>query len=429
MKRVLLVIILIIILLIRIPPFYIFFESSITQSHLISRVLLLTVLIVYSIDKYRHRFEHYKFSVNIEYLLIALYLVSQALPTFLTLSILNNIKTFIDLSLSCLFYFLVRTVISKIADLSLIIKVIFLSLLINTLFQSVTIFFLSGNIKDLFSRILYSQYYSSFMINIERNKYFGDSFDEIFTSQIILLLTLQSPLISNKIFYFLELLFIELTTFYSNWRTKILMFSSNLIISLFLLLRSRYENIKKYSILLTLAIIVSATVVLNISDNHPTNILQKLIDIGDSGQYETIQSRFNYWEYAIEAGLQSPIIGHGLDSYYDLLNEADKTRSQVLNKFKNKKTIYINDPHNVFLSTFVSSGFVGLTALVILLCYFAHSDFQSLLKYQGLTLKTSFIISFWSLFFFSLLNPSMTYSYQMHFWLLRGIISTDLNKA
>ncbi|OGH16139.1 MAG: hypothetical protein A3C30_02905 [Candidatus Levybacteria bacterium RIFCSPHIGHO2_02_FULL_40_18] len=87
---------------------------------------------------------------------------------------------------------------------------------------------------------------------------------------------------------------------------------------------------------------------------------------------------------------------------------------------KARRRLAAKDPHNVFASTFAETGFLGLGSLVLLLLYFLQKDI-GIMKSSN-DLSKTFVVSFWTLFVFALLNPSSSIIYQTLFWLLRALI-------
>jgi O-antigen ligase len=119
-------------------------------------------------------------------------------------------------------------------------------------------------------------------------------------------------------------------------------------------------------------------------------------------------------------GLSSPLIGVGLGNYYDNLPSEDQ-KSYSANPLE---TALFNaastDPHNIFFRTFAETGGVGLSAFILLLLYFLKNDLYLLKEREDLS--KALIISFWTLFIFSVLNPSLNIGYLSLFWLLRVMV-------
>jgi len=150
------------------------------------------------------------------------------------------------------------------------------------------------------------------------------------------------------------------------------------------------------------------------------NSLDRLIS-PDVADYTSLDTRQYFGAKSIEMFLSSPITGVGLGNYYDNLPSSDKISQSIFQWQNNLKIISFNHPHNIFFATIAETGIMGLVTFVSLIIYFFISDCY-MIKSQVSKLYKSFILSFWCLFIYSLLNPSNTFSYLTQFWFLRGII-------
>ena len=82
--------------------------------------------------------------------------------------------------------------------------------------------------------------------------------------------------------------------------------------------------------------------------------------------------------------------------------------------------LIIDDPHNVFFSQLAQAGILGFISYLLLILYFMKHDVTNFSKSNTFVRFT--MISFWSVFLYSLLNPVTDSQYQFYFWLLRGMI-------
>jgi O-antigen ligase len=140
------------------------------------------------------------------------------------------------------------------------------------------------------------------------------------------------------------------------------------------------------------------------------NTFDRIINFDTFGSEskDAVLSRFKYWEEAYEIAISLPLFGIGLGNYFD--------HSQIMKT----SSVFIDNPHNYFMSVLVDTGFIGLLFFCLLIGYFIYSDTRSL-KLNS-SLQKTFIVSFWSLFIFSLLNPQDFYYFYFLFWLFRGVI-------
>jgi len=121
-----------------------------------------------------------------------------------------------------------------------------------------------------------------------------------------------------------------------------------------------------------------------------------------------------------EMAQSQPLFGVGLGNYYDNL-PPEKKNFLSLSNWQNKEAqIASTNPHNIFAQILSELGFLSLLFYLIMISYFAISDIKILLTQNNFT--KAIIISFWSLFIFSLFNPTTTLTYNSLFWILRALI-------
>jgi len=78
------------------------------------------------------------------------------------------------------------------------------------------------------------------------------------------------------------------------------------------------------------------------------------------------------------------------------------------------------DPHGIFFKIFAETGFLGLFSFLLILGYFLKNDIKILSSKEEI--PKIFVVSFWTLFLYALVNPSYTTKYQVLFWLLRILV-------
>jgi len=192
----------------------------------------------------------------------------------------------------------------------------------------------------------------------------------------------------------------------SNWRTKLLLLFFSFFTSSLIFVKKLMVFV---AFLLTLfsILILSDKISLN---TIGTNTLDRVInfDVFRSESKDAVLSRFSYWGEAYTIALSSPLIGIGLGNYYD--------HSSIMKS----SSIFIDNPHNYFMSVLVDTGFIGLLFFCLLIGYFVINDIQVLRNPSSEIFP--FIIAFWALFIFSLLNPQDFFYYYFLFWLFRGVI-------
>jgi len=123
-----------------------------------------------------------------------------------------------------------------------------------------------------------------------------------------------------------------------------------------------------------------------------------------------------------------PLFGVGLGNYSEYFTkEITDLRFSTVNKNITSGSIQVyDDPHNVFFSFFAETGFFGLTTLLIILVFFSKQDlliFFKKNKSQNDLLRIAFLLSFWSLILYSLINPAN--SMRFYFLLATSRIVAD----
>lgn len=396
-----------IIVIIRLFPFYFaFINSGVLITYNIGRFIILLLFIYLTIKRKL-------FSLKKGLLIILfLYFFSSSVSIITTENLSSFFTIYKDLISAFLLFFVTFSIVNK-NNIYFFIKVLVTTFIINLTFETFVYFFHSMARAYIFP-FLYDKYIKSFEFQADRGRFFGDSFDEVLIPFVFIFIIQNKQLIKKAISILYLFVMVFIITI-SSWRTKALIFISAMTISILIYLPKIKQYIAIFVIFILLSIFVTNRLSLTITG---FNIYDRLL-LEDSGN-STIVSRLYYWKEAVEIGLSSPITGVGLGNFYDYLSNKSKAGRLRAVSIKNIKPLVIDDPHNVFFSTFANTGFLGLISFTILILYFLITDLQTLSK-QNLYLKGT-LIAFWSLFIFSLLNPAMYYSYLLLFWFLRGMI-------
>ncbi len=148
----------------------------------------------------------------------------------------------------------------------------------------------------------------------------------------------------------------------------ILLINTILILFLFLLLKKGpiiglfivitiytvFKNSKKIKFAFMLFIFISITSIFIIPKLNKKFVeLIKIENINQDNIKSSTNIRYSIYEFAIKAFKSSPIIGHGIGDYRDVLNETYKGESEFLYKKK-------YNTHNQYLSFLTSIGLLGL---------------------------------------------------------------------
>ena len=400
-----------VVFLVRLPNIYLLpFKTSLFLTNNIVRLLVLSIL---AINLYLYKRRAFANFHGLGFKLVAFYFFTQSLSVIYAYNLNSFLLVYKDLLFALLLFIIVAQITNN-KNLNFFLKIIILVTFFNILFQ--ILFYLFPSVIYPFILFFFNEKYLQFFnFQSGRNRFFGDSLDEAFIP-LIMWMFMRERAFMKKILLLLLVIGIIFIAFISNWRTKILILLFSLGVSAIMY----FKYVKKYLFLFILLILLTTFLSSSFSlYTVKTNIIDRLI-FNDTIETKIINSRINYWKDAIEIGLSSPIIGVGLGNYYDNLSEKSKQANTNQNINRRDSFITIDDPHNLFISTFASTGFLGLISLILLLGHFFITDVVVYIKKQAL--PQTLIIIFWSLFIFALFNPWMYFSYLMPFWLLRGFI-------
>lgn len=404
------------IFLIRLPPLDLRMSQLFPlTTHVLVKMLSVFLFFIVIINRYAYFQKKYKNSKFLN--LIFLYLISINLSVVGATNLLSFLSAIEKYYISITLFFIIFFLLNK-KNLYLFLLALIIPTILNLIFQHL-IYFLPNSFKTI-QEFLYQKYVEFNTYQFGRNRFFGSTFDEVLIPTIMVLILKQKN-IRSKLLFFLTLLAIIFISVASNWRTKSTLSLFGLLGGFFII--SRYKNIKKeriarYIFLLVIGVFftiyISNIVTLNVTK---TNVFDRLFFSDESNNMSTLISRFDYWDEALKIGQEYPIFGAGVGNYFD--NLSSRTQRQATTLIANRRFILIDDPHNIFFNTFSTMGIFGLFSLIVLLVYFFISDIKVINK--DLFLQ-SFIMSFWLLFGYGLLNPTTSFDYMCFFWIIRGFI-------
>ena len=375
-------------------------------------ILLFTVLMLNTL-KQKNKFKIKKTLL----LLFLFFFLTQSLSVINAQNItafINSYKDFLPLS----FFFIISLFYVKTkSDIKKIFYILLVSSLINILLQ-LFIFLDSNLFINIGSQIIHPAYFDAISANIARGRIFLTTYDEILIPLIFYFFLRYSKKPHHTLLSLIILVLIIIFASLSGFRTKILMavfaITSSMI---FFLKKTSRKGLLLIFIFFTFYVLYSISPSLNIQTG-----IDRLIP-SESTTKELTTGRTTYWKNAYEMGLSSPVIGIGLGNYYDYLDSTLKTGFSFNKNQAIEHKIALQDPHNIFVRIFAETGGLGLISFILLLAYFFQNDI--LMLKTGNKISQSFILSFWTLFIFSMLNPSSSLAYQTLFWLFRGLLSNS----
>lgn len=399
-------ILMVIIILLRLPPLvFPGLDYALLNTHSIARYLLLLLLITLIIKK--------KIIPKNGLLFFSLLLlVVKSISIVTAVSISGFFLIYKDFLFGIIFLFVALNVITNKDQVNRVIKTLILTLFINLVFQSFSYFWSGLYIKNI-SNFLYSKYFENFLIHFNRGRYFVDVFDISLLPILVLFVREEKNYLKRIIFSIL----ITVSLFYSlvsGFRNQLIVGFLSLALTFFFIKETRKIILSIFLILLLVITIFNYKYVpkLNFLTLDRLNFSKK-------ESISPIMTRLFFWQRALLMGLSSPIIGVGLGNYYDYYSPKPiiLSASDILKNKLFEVTAF--HPHNIFFAYFAETGLLGLIILLLFLLFLIKND----LKYFSQSIFHKIIvISFWSLFLFSLITPDNIIQYIILFWLLRVLI-------
>ncbi len=401
--------------LVRIPPFYLFYplKSSLLTTHTLARLLIVFIfgsILIKSFLKKKPLFGKNNRRILIIFLT---YFFFQSVSVIGSVNLSSFFQRYKDIVFPGLFLFLVVYFKNHYRK---IISVLLITLVINFFYQMV-IFLAPSFFKSMGEIFIYQAHFDLVSINLERSRIFIETYDEITIPLIVIGLT-QAKDKREKILMFLLFSMAVLPSFLSNFRSRILMLVFAVFVSFFFLLKKRFSY--KTTILSVFLIFgyltyIVLTTIFGFSFVDRFEMKDKKEDV------MTVESRINNIGASFDMAASNPLFGIGLGNYYDYLSGKKKIRLSLFN-WKNKESeIASTNPHNIFAQILSETGYVSLIFYILMIGYFVFYDWRTL-KEGNNPYSKGFVISFWTLFIYSLFNPTTTLIYNLLFWSLRGLI-------
>lgn len=280
------------------------------------------------------------------------------------------------------------------------------------------IFFLSPKkFIFYFQNIFQKEVFDAYLTNIYRGRRSLDLNLELFLPIFLV------EIFTNKQNFLLIVFSIILIflSFISNFRTRALMIFFGLLT---FILIAKISKIKKIIFLIIFGMIVIFS--LKISNLlYSFNIIDRFLELENvTIEPNSANFRINNIQKSIDFFLSSPLFGVGLGNY-GLINEnKEKYSFSILEK--SIKNYYLDmrySPHNILFHILSETGIFGLISFLAIIVNFFIEDYFYLKKRQ-INYCFGYILSYWSIFIFLLLNPSHTIFNIGWFWFIRGVIES-----
>lgn len=398
------------ILLIRLPPFYFFpiIKSSFLTSHSFARILSIVLFAAVFLRK-----DYVKFTrpqVNLFCLYLG-YLLVHSMSVYGAVNFDAFLLRYKDVVFPGLFLLASFAYLRSKRDFT---AAMVMSLAINFLYQAI-IYLLPGLYSLMGKLFLYEGHLEFVSFNLARGRIFIETYDEAILPFLLIVGTGKTKIekIGKRILPFL----VVVPTLLSNFRSRLLM----LIVSSLLIFVTWFRTWKTAIIsLLVVCVLFFAADALSLR-LWGFSLLDRVLL---RSNYDDIQSLSSRWEgirRSFELGVSRPVYGIGLGNYFDQLPTS--TRSAVFSLANYYGTVWTSslNPHNIFAQIVVETGILGLLYYLAMLIIFLKSDIKILNSGLRNRFQAAAVIGFWTLFSYSLFNPSTTLTYNTYFWILRSM--------
>ncbi len=407
MRKIILHVYILSIILIILPPFYLLpIRSLFFTSYTVVSFLLVFLFIYFHLENDRF------IKPDMTVFLISLYLFAVSFSVINVINISSFFSLLKNIYLGVIVFFVSRHLLDKKGPFSLIIKAVYISTILNCFYQAVIFF----RIEPLFSFLntgLYDRFVDYVLLQADNGKYFGEIYNFSFIP-IFFYGMFHSNKKSVQVVSFLLITLLVYFSLVSGYRTIAL-------VAFFGVLSSTIVHYGRKFIRSFLLILVIYFILYLFSQiTNPISVIERF-SLSEQGDVSTLVTRLELWKKSFNVGLSSPISGVGLGNFYDY-SPTKKARGLLLSSSESKwSELASTQSHNIFFSAFAETGLLGLIALSILIVYFFLIDSHSLRGNN--TLSKYVICCFWSLFIYSLFNPTVVLQYVGLFWLMRAAIS------
>lgn len=267
-----------------------------------------------------------------------------------------------------------------------------------------------GGIASFITPFIYQRHLDILSYNLDRGRIYIDTYDEAFIPMVFVVFKFKSKV--QIIVALLLVSSLSFLAFISSFRTRIGMLAIGLLGSFAVFNRKLSQRI----IFLFFALAILGIIASLISGYTTGSRFYERFLLSDQQDIATITSRFDQINIALYMGFVSPF-GVGLGNYYDNLPSNKIKSLTALAAAEISAREYI---HNNFATVIAESGYIAFFLYLLLLIKFMQMD-RRIMK-ENDYYKRSFVVAFWSLFFYGFFNPPIPISYQVLFWGMRGLL-------
>jgi hypothetical protein len=349
-------------------------------------------------------------------LLLALFFI-QSLSVANAINISSFWSRYKDIFLGYAVYFIVGSFKRYLLTVKPIFIIFILPLFINFTYQMLLLFF-SDFALSYFSNFIYSKYLDFVTSNLYRGRIFTELYDEVALGYLILKLNQNK----NKFFTYLLIIGVVVFSLFSNFRSRILMVAvSIMVVIINRLFVKKFQYIKNFMFVL----IISTLIFLSL--RREKNQIISRVFLQDEESVTTLLSRGAQFDRSLQIA-ERLLFGVGLGNYYEY------SSSQVsLSRIRNANILQVAQGaeefvHTIFGQLLAESGFISLAIFLFLHFLFLKKDFF-ILKHKNNMIYVSYVAASWTLMAYSLFNPTVSGSFIILYWFIRGLLSNLYDKS
>jgi O-antigen ligase len=415
--------------IVKVPPFYIISTSSqIFASHTLAKGTLGIIFVTLALINFNKYLSVIKKN-GLLFSLILLFFAGQSLSVLATQDIILFWKGYQNV-IAGILIFLLAFLFAQ--DLKSYKKIISFTLVagFSLITLEVIYFIFVQDLMNLFQNFFQKEVYYSYLSNIQRGRYSLDMNTELFAPFFIVAIFLLKKT-SKKIWLtsWLFTAFLIFISFVSNFRTRVfnLLFSVTAILPI-AISKIRKRLTGKYAlkgILVVTVLLLPAILSISISNKlFSFNILERFALADQREDVSSLSFRIESAQKSLAIYRSSPLFGVGLGNYLSFSTDSLSKFSFYLLQEENRleyEQLSQADPHNVIFRLLAETGFIGTSTYLLLLSYFFIKDLEYIKRTKTISFTHAYIVSFWTIFAFILLNPSYSIFVIGWFWFLRGV--------
>ena len=348
--------------------------------------------------------------LSIESILVVVFFLWQTMSVVVVENPTAFLNRYKDILVSYLVFWLAYYYRSKIRT---ILETVSLAVFINLVYQTIMFWWRSG-FERFVAPLIYEKHLGFVMLNMTRERIYMDVYDEAFLLAFLYILRNK---ISKKVMV-LGVFGVVFFSLVSNFRSRVLML---LVVGLGWMMAEWRTKLFSRKLLGWLGVMMGIAYLVNVLMFRMVgfSFVDRLALRHKEEDVTSLNSRWDQIEYGFGMTGQS-VFGVGLGNYFDNLPASKDFKAFRSGLYDVGYKGYMEYVHNNIASVAAESGWVGLVLFLILISVFAWKDWK-VMAGNNYGLK-SVVVAFWVLFSYGLFNPTVPGSYQVLFWLVRGML-------